>query len=78
MYRSFVGEVVSTSMQKTIVVKVSSVKLNEKYNKKFVTNAKYHVHDEKNIAKVGQTVEFVECRPLSKTKRWRLVKVISP
>ncbi len=74
-YRTFVGEVVSTSMQKTIVVRVDTDKLNKKYNKKYSTSAKYHVHDEKNAALVGTTVMFVECRPLSKTKRWRLLEI---
>lgn len=72
-YRMFSGEVVSTNMQKTIVVRVDTMKLNQKYNKKYLTSAKYHVHDEKNEAKLGEVVKFVECRPLSKTKRWRLV-----
>lgn len=74
-YRMFTGVVVSTSMQKTIVAKVESEKMNQKYQKKYTTSAKYHVHDEKNAAKVGDVVTFVECRPLSKTKRWRLVEI---
>lgn len=73
--RTFTGTVVSTGMQKTIVVRVDRFKLHPKYNKRYRVSAKYHVHDEQNVAKVGETVTFVECRPLSKTKRWRLAPV---
>ncbi len=73
--RSFTGTVVSTGMQKTITVRVDSMKLNEKYQKKYRVSAKYHVHDEDGKAKVGDTVTFVECRPMSKTKRWTLTAV---
>lgn len=75
-FRSFVGLVKSAKMTKTITVVVSSVKKHFKYPKSFTTTAKYHVHDEKQVAKVGDTVKFVECRPLSATKRWRLVEVL--
>lgn len=74
--RKFVGEVVANKMQKTIVVKVTSSKWHSKYHKQYQVSQKYKVHDETNQAKVGQTVEFVECRPLSKQKRWRLVSII--
>jgi small subunit ribosomal protein S17 len=77
IYRKFSGQVVSTAMTKTIVVKVDSMKMHEKYQKRFRSSKKYHVHDEKNVAKVGDVVSFVECRPLSKTKKWRLVSVIN-
>ena len=73
--RQFVGLVTSTKMEKTIVVKVEHMKENQKYHKSFRVSKKYHVHDEKGLAKEGDKVEFVECRPLSKTKCWRLVKV---
>ena len=71
--RSFTGTVVSSAMNKTITVLVISKKIHPKYNKAYKVSRKYHVHDEKGIAKVGETVKFVECRPLSKTKRWRLI-----
>ncbi|MSU75441.1 MAG: 30S ribosomal protein S17 [Candidatus Magasanikbacteria bacterium] len=74
-YRTFTGIVVSSAMTKTIVVRVDSLKLNTKYQKKYRVSKKYHVHDEKNEAKVGDTAVFAECRPLSKTKRWRLVSI---
>ena len=73
IYRTFTGLVTSDAMEKTITVQVDFMKMNEKYQKKYRVSKKYHVHDEKNEAKVGDTVAFVECRPLSKTKRWRLV-----
>lgn len=73
--RTFSGVVVSTGMKKTATVKVDTMKMNEKYQKKYTVSKKFHVHDENGSAKVGDTVIFVECRPLSKTKRWRLVSV---
>ena len=75
IFRTFSGLVVSSAMNKTITVRVDTMKMNEKYQKKFRVSRKYHVHDEKGEAKAGDTVQFVECRPLSKTKRWRLVKI---
>lgn len=75
--RKFAGQVVSVKMSKTIVVKVDSMKLHPKYNKSYRVSKKYPVHDEKSEARLGDTVVFVETRPLSKTKRWRLVEVQS-
>ena len=75
--RTFTGTVVSAGMQKTATVQVDTMKMNEKYQKKYKVSKKFHIHDEKSQAKVGDTVTFVECRPLSKTKRWRLVSVKS-
>lgn len=74
--REFLGTVVSTGMNKTIVARVDGFKMNEKYQKKYRVSKKYHIHDEKEVAEVGNTVSFVECRPMSKTKRWRLVAVV--
>ena len=74
--REFEGQVVSAGMQKTVVVKVDAMKLHTKYNKYYKVSKKYPVHDEKGQAKVGDKVRFVECRPLSKTKRWKLEAVI--
>lgn len=75
--RTFNGIVVSDKMSKTIVVRVDSLKWHQKYRKQYRVSTKYKVHDEKKEAKVGQTVQFVETRPISKEKRCRLVKVIS-
>lgn len=75
--RIFTGEVLSTSMEKTITVNVDRMKPIKKYQKAVKVSRKYHVHDEKGLAKVGDTVEFTECRPISKTKKWYLTKVLS-
>jgi len=75
--RTFEGIVVSDKMAKTIVVRVDSLKWHQKYRKQYRVSRKYKVHDEKKEAKVGQTVQFIETRPISKEKRCRLVKVIS-
>jgi small subunit ribosomal protein S17 len=74
--RSFVGVVVSDKMAKTIVVRVDRTVLHEKYQKRYIMSHRYKVHDENKTAKVGDKVEFVECRPLSRDKRWRLLKVL--
>ncbi len=74
--RTFTGIVVTIGMNKTISVLVDTKKLHIKYKKQFKSSRKYHVHDEKETAKVGDEVKFVECRPISKTKRWRLLKVV--
>ncbi len=70
------GEVVSTAMDKTVVVKVIRVKMHPKYRKRVKTSKKYHAHDPNNQYKVGDFVEIRETRPLSKTKRWRVVRKI--
>lgn len=72
--RKFSGVVVSAKSDKTIVVEVKKVKVHPKYKKRFSISSKYKVHDEKNEHSEGDKVSFVECRPLSKGKRWRIVK----
>ena len=74
--RELTGTVVSASMAKTAVVNVERRKAHPIYKKYYRVSKKYHVHDEKGIAKVGDVVRFSECRPLSKTKRWRLIEVV--
>ena len=74
--RSFEGVVVSVKSDKTVYVLVKSIKTHPKYQKQYTVSRKYPVHDEKNEAKEGDKVFFEECRPISKTKRWRLVKVV--
>jgi len=71
--RIFDGVVVSDKNDKTIVVKVDSVKKHPKYQKRYTVSRKYKVHDEKNQFHVGDKVKFVECRPLSRDKRWRVI-----
>lgn len=75
--RELIGQVVSTAMQKTAVVRVDSMKLHPKYKKRFRVSKKFSVHDEKSEAKVGDRVRFMECRPLSKTKRWYLAEIVT-
>ena len=70
------GVVVSSAMDKTIVVKVESVKAHRKYKKVIRRSSKFHAHDEQNAAKVGDLVRIVETKPLSKTKNWRLAEVL--
>lgn len=74
--RVFRGKVVSADMNKTIVVQVDTMKRHSKYNKAYRVSHKYHVHDELGVAKVDNVVNFAECRPMSRTKRWRLVSVV--
>jgi small subunit ribosomal protein S17 len=70
------GTVVSSAMDKTIVVKVDVIKSHPKYKKVVRRSTKFHAHDEGNTAKVGDVVRIVETRPLSKTKRWRLAEIV--
>lgn len=72
--KHFVGVVVSTKNAKTAIVKVDSVIIHPKYGKRYVRSTRYKVHDEDNASHVGDKVSFVECRPLSRDKRWRIVK----
>lgn len=73
MRRRFSGTVVSAKNDKTIVVVVERMLRHKLYGKLFKRTRKFQVHDEKNQYKEGDTVEFVECRPYSKQKRWRAV-----
>lgn len=76
--RRLTGEVVKTAMDKTAVVKVTRRFPHPVY-KKYVTRTKnYYAHDEQNNANTGDKVIIEETRPLSKTKRWRLLEVITP
>jgi small subunit ribosomal protein S17 len=70
------GKVVSDAMEKTIVVEASVVKAHPKYKKVVRRSVKFHAHDEHSEAKVGDLVRIVETRPLSRTKRWRLVEIL--
>ena len=71
-----VGEVVSTKMQKTIVVQVSRRVPHPLYRRIITKHKKFYAHDEENTARVGDVVRIVECRPLSKLKRWRLADIV--
>ena len=71
-----VGTVVSDKMDKTIVVAIADHVRHPKYNKIIKRTIKIHAHDEQNVCSVGDKVSVMETRPLSKTKRWRLVEII--
>jgi small subunit ribosomal protein S17 len=70
------GVVVSDKMDKTIVVQVSAVKPHAQYKKIIRTTDRLKAHDEQNEARVGDTVLVRECRPLSRDKTWRLIRVL--
>jgi len=71
-----VGQVVSTRMQKTIVVEVSRRVPHPLYKRILTKRKKFYAHDEQGTAKTGDVVRIIECRPLSKLKRWRLGEVV--
>ncbi len=70
------GVVVSDKMDKTIIVEISTSRRNGVYGKRVKYSKKYVAHDENNEAKLGDTVTIMETRPLSATKRFRLVKIV--
>jgi small subunit ribosomal protein S17 len=70
------GVVVSDAMDKTVIVRVDTVKMHTRYKKVIRRSKRYHAHDEGNQAKVGDVVRIVESRPLSKSKSWRMVEVV--
>jgi small subunit ribosomal protein S17 len=71
-----VGIVTSDKMDKTIVVSVEKRMMHPMYGKFIKFTKKFHAHDEKNDCNMGDTVRIMETRPLSKTKRWRVVEII--
>ncbi len=71
-----VGRVVSDKMDKTIVVAIEDHIKHPTYGKIISRTTKIYAHDEENTCGIGDTVELMETRPLSKTKRWRLVRII--
>lgn len=70
------GEVISNSMNRTIVVRVTRRHPHPQFKKVVTTYNKFYAHDEKQEARIGDRVRIVETRPLSKTKRWRLVEIV--
>ena len=71
-----VGTVVSNKMDKTVTVEVERLVSHPIYKKFIRRKAKYHAHDEKNECRMGDRVLLVECRPLSKSKRWRVKEIV--
>ena len=74
--KELLGHVVSNKMQKTIVVEVTRKKAHPMYGRVIAIRKKFYAHDEKNECSIGDTVKIMESRPMSKTKRWRLVEVV--
>jgi small subunit ribosomal protein S17 len=70
------GIVTSDKMDKTVVVKVTRIDKHPVYKKVIKRYSTFKAHDEKNQAKAGNTVKIMECRPISKDKRWRLLEVV--
>lgn len=73
----YIGQVVSDKMDKTIVVKIAQKKKHKLYGKYLERSKKIKAHDEKNNAHVGDKVQVIECRPLSKEKCWRLTEILA-
>ena len=71
-----IGKVVSDKMDKTIVVAIEDNVKHPVYGKIIKRTLKVHAHDEENVCGIGDKVEIMETRPLSKTKRWRVVEII--
>jgi len=76
MKRQVVGTVVSDKMDKTVVVKVERLVKHKFYHKYIRRQTKFSAHDEENTCKIGDKVLITESRPLSKTKKWRVSKIV--
>jgi small subunit ribosomal protein S17 len=74
--KEYIGKVVSDKGDKTIIVLIEAYKEHPLYKKRVKSSKKFVAHDEKNEANIGDVVSIIETRPLSKTKRYRLVKII--
>ena len=74
--RSLVGRVVSDKMEKTVVVQVQRVTTHPLYRKAIRTSKRYKAHDPEQTCNVGDTVRIVECRPISKDKKFRVAEVV--
>lgn len=76
-HRVLRGIVTSTAMQKTAVVRIDRQVTHAKYGKKYAVSKKFKIHDPEGKAHTGDVVEFEECRPLSKDKRWRYLRTVT-
>jgi len=74
--KTLIGVVSSSKMEKTIVVEITTLKQHPLYGRTVKRSTKFKAHDENNECGAGDTVEIMECRPLSKEKRWRLVRIV--
>lgn len=75
--RQLQGKVISNKMPKTVVVEVERIREHPKYKRRYKFHKKHKAHDEKGEYKVGDKVIIQECRPISKDKRWKVIKKIS-
>jgi small subunit ribosomal protein S17 len=71
-----IGKVVSDRMEKTVVVSIERLVKHETYGRYVRRRSKFKVHDEKNECRIGDTIRFMETRPISKDKRWRFVEIV--
>lgn len=76
--KQLTGIIVSDKMQKTVVIRVERIKEHPKYKRRYKVHKKYKVHAETGEYKVGDKVIIEECRPLSRDKKWRVVKKLTP
>ena len=76
MRKSRVGQVISDRMDKTVVVRVQTLKEHPRYKKVIRQSTRFKAHDEQNQCKVGDRVRIMETRPLSHDKRWRVVEIV--
>ncbi len=74
--KNYIGKVVSDKMDKTVVVAVAKTFQHPLYKKTVKKVTKLKAHDEENRCKTGDTVQIIESRPLSKTKRWQVIKIV--
>lgn len=74
--KSYIGRVISDKMDKTVVAAVTRRIAHPRYNKVVNRTTKFKVHDEKNECKVGDLVKFIETRPISKDKRWKVLEIL--
>ena len=72
--KRLIGEVISNKMQKTVVVRVERIKEHKKYKRRYRLHKKYKAHNEKGEYHIGDRVIIEECRPISKEKKWRVIK----
>ncbi len=72
-----VGVVVSHKNAKTAIVEVRQFKIHPKYHKRYTVSKRYPVHDEENVSGIGDRVEIAPCRPMSRTKRFAIVRKLS-
>lgn len=74
--KSYIGQVVSDKMDKTVVLAVTRRIAHPRYGKTVKRTTKYKAHDEKNECKIGDLVRFIETRPLSRDKRWKVLEIL--